>query len=396
MAVHAHANVAGRSLVVTHDDVDRLVTLTREPAWLSALRHRALEAFHSRPLPTWVGDLSVLEIGRRDVVPEALADPPDPLVTAERGVIVTPLPRAVIAHESLVRESFGSLVPPEDNAVAALTTAICSGGWFVFVPSGVDVGSPITLPPSSASTPAGRFERTLVVVGEGARVHLRETLTGRDLTSGTVHGAVTEVLVAPGGHCRFTSIQRLPAHAVHLATRRASADTRAMVRWDDAHVGAHLAMQYPSVYLRGRGAEGEVVSAAVAGEGQHHDVGAKLVFEAPEGRGRMVLRALSLSGGRTTRRALVRVARGALGAVCRVDDASFADGPHAICAAHPYIEIDERDAVVERAAPTPRALAAVGTNGDRVAERVRHAAFMVPVLEMLDDDAGRTVREALG
>ncbi len=246
----------------------------------------------------------------------------------------------------MFKEYFGTIVPSADNKYAALNTAVWSGGSFVYVPAGVKVDIPLQAYFRINAENMGQFERTLIIVEEGAEVHYIEGCTAPVYTTNSLHSAVVEIIVKEGGKCRYTTIQNWSNNIYNLVTKRAVAYKNASMEWVDGNIGSRLTMKYPAVYLMGEGAKGEVLSVAYAGEGQHQDAGAKMVHAAPNTTSRITNKSVSKNGGRTTYRGLAKVQPGAKNAKINVvcdalilDDRSSSD-------TIPYIEIEEDQATM--------------------------------------------------
>src|SRR3712207_3292244 len=214
-------------------------------------------------------------------------------------------------HEELVKQYFGTIIPQNDNKFAALNTAVWSGGSFIYVPPGVKVEMPLQAYFRINAENAGQFERTLIIADEGASVHYIEGCSAPVYSSDSLHSAVVELVALPGSQIHYTTIQNWSPNVYNLVTKRARAEAEARVIWTDGNVGSKLTMKYPSVYLMGPKAGGEVPSVAYAGPGQHQDAGAKMVHAAPETTSTIISKSVSKDGGRTSYRGLVRVEEGA-------------------------------------------------------------------------------------
>ena len=235
------------------------------------------------------------------------------------------------------------MVPHEDNKFSALNGAVWSGGSFVYVPKGVEVPLPLQAYFRINGENTGQFERTLIVVDEGAKVHYIEGCTAPIYATDSLHVAVVEVIALPGSKVRYTTIQNWSNDVYNLVTKRAHAHTGAKVEWIDANTGSRKTVKFPSIYLRGEGASADIISVAVAGRGQHQDTGAKAIHLAPNTTSRIVSKSVSKDGGRATYRGQLKVAPGATGVVASVrcdalmlDDQSRSD-------TYPYIDIQEDD-----------------------------------------------------
>lgn len=257
------------------------------------------------------------------------------------GVIFLDTDTGLKEYPEVFKKYFGTIIPSADNKYAALNTAVWSGGSFVYVPKGVHVDIPLQAYFRINAENMGQFERTLIIVEEGASVHYIEGCTAPVYSTNSLHSAVVEIIVQKGGKCRYTTIQNWANNIYNLVTKRAVAYEEASMEWVDGNIGSRLTMKYPSVYLMGRGARGEVLSVAYAGKGQHQDAGAKMVHVAPDTTSRITNKSVSKGGGKTTYRGLVKVAPGATGAKINVncdalilDDQSKSD-------TIPFIEIEE-------------------------------------------------------
>ena len=261
----------------------------------------------------------------------------------DQGVIFLGMDDALKEHEELVKEYFSTIIPPTDNKFAALNSAVWSGGSFIYVPPGVHVEMPLQAYFRINSSNAGQFERTLIIVDEGASVHYVEGCTAPTYTTESLHSAVVEIVIKKDARCRYTTIQNWSNNVYNLVTKRAAAYKNAVMEWVDGNLGSKLTMKYPSVYLMEEGAHGEVLSIAFAGAGQHQDAGGKIVHGAPNTTSKIISKSISRNGGRSTYRGLLKVYEGCSGSrsnvVCDallIDDASRSD-------TYPYIEIDEDD-----------------------------------------------------
>jgi Fe-S cluster assembly protein SufB len=262
------------------------------------------------------------------------------------GILFTDMDTAVREHPEIVRRFFGKLIPPGDNKFAALNSAVWSGGSFIYVPPGVKVDMPLQAYFRINSENAGQFERTLIIADEGAQVHYIEGCSAPVYSSDSLHSAVVELVALEGARITYTTIQNWSNNVYNLVTKRARAEAEAHVEWIDGNIGSRLTMKYPSVYLMGPKASGEVLSVAYAGPGQHQDAGAKMVHAAPETTSTIVSKSISKDGGRTSYRGLVDVKEGAKGSKSFVrcdalilDEISRSD-------TYPYMEVAERDAQI--------------------------------------------------
>ena len=374
---------SGRGL--SRQTVEEISALKGEPDWMLQLRLRAYEHFEKRAMPTWGGDLGRIDFGKIvyyrkpsereekswDDVPEQIKKTFERLgiPEAERkflagvgaqydsevvyhsvreelsklGVVFMGTDQGLKEYPEIFRKHFGTVVPAEDNKFSALNAAVWSGGSFVYVPPGVEVPLPLQAYFRINGENTGQFERTLIVVDEGASVHYIEGCTAPIYATDSLHAAVVEVVALPGSKVRYTTIQNWSNDVYNLVTKRAHAHERATVEWIDANTGSKLTMKYPSIYLRGKGATADIISVAVAGHEQHQDTGAKVVHLAPDTRSRIVSKSVSKDGGRATYRGAVKVSPGATNVVASVRcDALMLDA-ESRSDTYPYIDIQEDD-----------------------------------------------------
>ena len=376
--------------------VAQMSEIKGEPGWMRDIRLNALEIFQQKPTPTWGGRVEDIDFddiyyyvkpadreGRTwEDVPDNIKKTFDRLGIPEaerkflagvgaqydsevvyhslkedlerQGVIFLSPDQALQEHPDLLREYFGTIIPPEDNKFAALNTAVWSGGSFVYVPPGVTVDVPLQAYFRINSENMGQFERTLIIVDEGAQVHYVEGCTAPTYSSESLHSAVVEIICKPGSRVRYTTIQNWADNVYNLVTKRAVAHKEATMEWVDGNLGSKLTMKYPSVYMLGEGAHAEILSIAFAGVGQHQDAGGKVVHGAPHTSSIVTSKSISKDGGRSSYRGLVKVANGAKGARSKVvcdalilDKASRSD-------TYPVMEIDEADVSIAHEASVSR------------------------------------------
>ncbi|MDW8051842.1 MAG: Fe-S cluster assembly protein SufB [Armatimonadota bacterium] len=359
-----------------------------EPKWMREFRLQAYEIFISKPMPTWGPDLSQLNFdeivyyikptdrkGRSwDEVPEAIKRTFDRLGIPEwerkflagvgaqydsevvyhnlakqweeKGVIFVDTDTAVREYPDLVKEYFGTVVPPHDNKFAALNSAVWSGGSFIYVPPGVHVEIPLQAYFRINARNAGQFERTLIIADEGSFVHYVEGCTAPIYATQALHSAVVEIIVKRGARVRYTTIQNWSKDVYNLVTKRAVAYGDAIMEWVDGNIGSRVTQKYPSVYLLEPGARGEILSVAFAGDGQHQDTGGKLIFAAPYTTGRITSKSISKGTGRASYRGLVQVLEGAHHAKCNVECDALLLDEDAKTDTYPYIEVNEKQVTI--------------------------------------------------
>src|ERR687886_571317 len=373
---------------ISHEVVEAISEHKNEPGWMRDFRLRSLEYFEARPIPTWGGDLSEIDFDNiyyyiRPTEKQASSWdelPPDIKNTWDRlgipeaekkylagvgaqyesevvyhklqedlerqGVLFLDMDSGLREHEELVKQYFGTVIPQNDNKFAALNSAVWSGGSFIYVPPGVKVEMPLQAYFRINAENMGQFERTLIVVDEGAYVHYVEGCTAPIYTTDSLHSAVVEILVKKGGRCRYTTIQNWANNIYNLVTKRAFAYEDALMEWVDGNLGSRLTMKYPAVYMMGKGARGEILSIAFAGKGQHQDAGGKVVHEAPYTSSRIISKSISKNGGRASYRGLLKIADGAKGAKSNVVCDALILDPISRSDTYPYIEIDEDDVTI--------------------------------------------------
>jgi len=223
----------------------------------------------------------------------------------EKGVIFLDTDRAIKEYLDLVKEYFGTLVPPTDNKYAALNSAVFSGGTFIYVPKGVKLEKPLQSYFRINANKMGQFERTLIIVDEGADLHYIEGCTAPIYSNNSLHAAVVEIFVKKGGRCRYTTIQNWSNNVYNLVTKRAVCEEGAIMEWIDGNIGSKVNMKYPAVVLKGEGAIGTTISIAVAGESQIQDTGAKMIHLAPNTRSKIISKSISKNGGNSIYRGFV-------------------------------------------------------------------------------------------
>ena len=259
------------------------------------------------------------------------------------GVIFLDTDTALREHPEIFKQYFGTVIPAGDNKFSALNTAVWSGGSFIYVPPGVHVDIPLQAYFRINTENMGQFERTLIIVDEGAYVHYVEGCTAPIYKSDSLHSAVVEIIVKPGGRCRYTTIQNWSNNVYNLVTKRARAEAGATMEWVDGNIGSKVTMKYPAVWMTGEHAKGEVLSVAFAGEGQHQDTGAKMLHLAPNTSSNIVSKSVARGGGRTSYRGLVQVNKGAHGSRSSVKCDALLVDTISRSDTYPYVDIREDD-----------------------------------------------------
>ncbi len=371
---------------LTRELVQKISEFKDEPEWMREFRLKALDHFLARPMPTW-GSPFLAEVDFDNIhyfvraseraerswddVPEDVKNTFDRLGIPEaerqflagvgaqyesevvyhqineelekQGVIFTDMDTALREHEDLVKEYFATIIPPNDNKLAALNSAVWSGGSFVYVPPGVHVEMPLQAYFRINTENMGQFERTLIIADEGSHVHYVEGCTAPTYSSDSLHSAVVELIAKPGARIRYTTVQNWSNNVFNLVTKRAVAQERATVEWVDCNLGSKLTMKYPSVYLMGEEAHGEILSIAFAGHGQHQDAGGKIIHAAPNTTSNIFAKSISKDGGRSSYRGLLEVAKGAHGSRSKVVCDALLLDEHSRSDTYPTIRIGEDD-----------------------------------------------------
>ncbi|MEM1063039.1 MAG: Fe-S cluster assembly protein SufB [Planctomycetota bacterium] len=373
--------------------VGQISEMKNEPAWMRQYRLDSLAHFESRPMPKWGGDLDGIDFqdifyfmrasDRQekswDDVPDEIRDTYNKLGIpeaeqknllagvkaqyesevvygslkqdlADKGVIFLDTDSGLRDHEELFKEYFGTVIPYQDNKFAALNSAVWSGGSFIYVPPGVSIDFPLQAYFRINSENMGQFERTLIIIDEGASAHYVEGCTAPSYTSDSLHSANVEIVVKRGGRFRYTTIQNWSNNVYNLVTKRAFAYGDSVMEWVDGNLGSQVTMKYPAIHLKEPGARGETLSIAFANTGQHQDAGAKMVHEAPDTSSRIISKSISKGGGKASYRGLVKVMKGATrcksNVVC---DALILDSDSKSDTI-PYIEVEQEDVAIEHEA----------------------------------------------
>jgi Fe-S cluster assembly protein SufB len=369
-----------------NEDIIRQISAHKgEPAWMLDFRLKSYEIFKKKPMPEWGSNLDEIDFDNIfyylkpseenarswDDVPEDIKNTFERLGIpeaerkflagvgaqyesevvyhslqqdlADKGVIFLDTDQALRDHPELFREYWATVIPANDNKFSALNSAVWSGGSFIYVPKGVKLDLPLQAYFRINAQNMGQFERTLIIVDEGAYVHYVEGCTAPTYSSDSLHSAVVEIVVKKGGRCRYTTIQNWSNNVFNLVTKRAIAEEDATMEWVDGNLGSKITMKYPAVILKGERAHGEVLSIAFAGKGQHQDAGGKITHMAPNTSSVITSKSISKDGGRSSYRGLLRVNPGAHGAKSKVvcdalilDDQSRSD-------TYPYINVGENN-----------------------------------------------------
>src|ERR1041384_6868759 len=357
-----------------------------EPEWMLDLRLKGLRLFGRKPMPDWGADLGGIafdnikyfvrstekQAASWDDLPSDIKNTYDKLGIPEaekqrliagvaaqyesevvyhkiredleqQGVIFLDTDTGLREHEDLFKEYFGTVIPVGDNKFAALNTSVWSGGSFIYVPKGVNVEIPLQAYFRINTENMGQFERTLIIVDEGAYVHYVEGCTAPIYSSDSLHSAVVEIIVKKNARCRYTTIQNWSNNVYNLVTKRAVCHEGATMEWIDGNIGSKVTMKYPAVWMMGEHAKGEVLSVAMAGEGQHQDAAAKMVHAAPNTSSTIVSKSVARGGGRTSYRGLVQIDEGAHGSRSTVKCDALLVDTISRSDTYPYVDIRTDD-----------------------------------------------------
>lgn len=363
-----------------------------EPLWMREYRKRSYGIYVKKSLPLWGADLSTIDfesifyyikptqksVSSWKDLPKEIRDTYDKIgipeaekkllagVSAQyesevvyksmqaslqkKGVIFLDMDSGLREYPELVQKYFGTVIPAGDNMFAALNSSVWSGGSFVYVPPGVRVELPLQAYFRINAANMGQFERTLIIADEGSFVHYVEGCTAPIYSTDSLHSAVVEIIVKKGARVRYTTVQNWSKNVYNLVTKRARVEEEGTMEWVDGNLGSKVTMKYPSVYLVGPKAKGEILSIAYAGSGQHLDAGGKAVHLASETTSQIISKSISRDGGRTSYRGLVQIHPNAKGSKSKVvcdalilDERSRSD-------TYPSMRIDQHDVQIEHEA----------------------------------------------
>jgi Fe-S cluster assembly protein SufB len=379
---------------VSHEVVEMMSIMKKEPDWMRKFRHDSFDIFESKPMPKW-GDTDLLnsidfddiyyyvkpiaEQGKSwDDVPDNIKNTFERLgipeaerkflagVSAQyesevvyhsmrddltkKGIVFMDMDTALRERPDIVQKYLATVIPAADNKFAALNSAVWSGGSFIYVPPGLDVGIPLQAYFRINTENMGQFERTLIIADKGSRVHYIEGCTAPVYTTNSLHSAVVELIAMEGSYIRYTTIQNWANNIFNLVTKRAVAHKNATVEWVDGNIGSKLTMKFPCVYLTGEGAKGEILSVAFAGNGQHQDAGAKVIHAAPNTSSRITSKSISKNGGRASYRGMVKVYPKATGCKVSVECDALLIDKDSRSDTYPTMEINEDNVQIEHEA----------------------------------------------
>ena len=346
-----HKYDAGKGL--SEHTIDYMCEVKEEPDWIREFRMNALQTFREKPMPThWASsDLNAIDFDKIryylagdqkpsrswDDVPDDVKQTFERLgipeserkflagveaqfdseaaysnikeIASKQGVIFVGSTEGLKEHPEIFRKWFGKVIPTGDNKFSALNSAVFSGGSFIYVPPGVKVSHPLQAYFRINAQNFGQFERTLIIADEGSEVTYMEGCTAPKFDTATLHSAVVELVALKGAKIQYITVQNWSDNVFNLVTKRGLAHEDAEIRWIDCNIGSRLTMKYPGVILKGRRARGEVLSIALANDGQHQDTGAKMVHAADETSSNIISKSISVGKGRATYRGMVNMPR---------------------------------------------------------------------------------------
>ena len=379
---------------VNHEVVEMISKMKKEPRWMTERRHEALDIFFEKPMPRWGNTKLLNEIDfdniyyymkpiedqkdNWDDVPEYIKKTFDRLGIPEAekkflggvsaqyesevvyhslqkdledmGVIFLDMDSGLREYEDIVKKYFGTIIPSNDNKFAALNSAVWSGGTFIYIPPGLDVKVPLQAYFRINAENMGQFERTLIIVDKGSRVHYIEGCTAPVYSTNSLHTAVVEMIALEDSYIRYTTIQNWSRNIYNLVTKRANVYKNATVEWVDGNLGSRLTMKYPCIQLLGEGAKGEILSVAFAGIDQHQDAGAKVIHVASNTSSRITSKSISKDTGRASYRGLVKVHKNAKNCKVSVECDALLIGEDARSDTYPTMEIDNDQVKIEHEA----------------------------------------------
>lgn len=379
---------------INHEVVEMISKMKKEPRWMTERRHEALDIFFEKPMPRWGNTKLLNEIDfdniyyymkpiedqkdNWDDVPEYIKKTFDRLGIPEAekkflggvsaqyesevvyhslqkdledmGVIFLDMDSGLREYEDMVKKYFGTIIPSNDNKFAALNSAVWSGGTFIYIPPGLDVKVPLQAYFRINAENMGQFERTLIIVDKGSRVHYIEGCTAPVYSTNSLHTAVVEMIALEDSYIRYTTIQNWSRNIYNLVTKRANVYKNATVEWVDGNLGSRLTMKYPCIQLLGEGAKGEILSVAFAGIDQHQDAGAKVIHVASNTSSRITSKSISKDNGRASYRGLVKVHKNAKNCKVSVECDALLIGEDARSDTYPTMEIDSDQVKIEHEA----------------------------------------------
>lgn len=354
-------NVYQTNRGLSEDIVREISKQKNEPEWMLDLRLKAYHKFCEMPMPSWGPNLSNLDfdntiyyVKATDKVEKSWDDVPEDVKQTfeklgipeaeakylsgvstqydsevvyenmlkeveEKGIIFMDTDSALKKYPELFKQYFAKLVPMSDNKFAALNTAVWSGGTFIYIPKNVKLDMPLQAYFRINTKDMGQFERTLIIVDEGADVHYLEGCTAPNYSSDSLHAAVVEIYIKDNAHCRYTTIQNWSNNVYNLVTKRAKVEANGHMEWIDGNLGSGITMKYPCCILNGDSAKGTCISVAFAKDQQILDAGAKMIHLAPHTSSKIISKSIGHNGGEVSYRGIVKHAKNAINAKSSIE-----------------------------------------------------------------------------
>ena len=319
-----------------------------EPKWMLDFRLKSLAAFFKMPLPNFGPDLSSLDFSSYTYFTRAAGSEavswdkvPDTIKTTfkrlgipeaeqkylsgvatqyesemvyhnmldeveKKGVVFLSTDMGLQLYPDLFKRYFNSVVPFGDNKFSALNGATWSGGSFIYIPKGVHLDKPLQSYFRINNAKTGQFERTLIIVDEGADLHYVEGCTAPTYSKDSLHAAVVEIVVLKGAHCRYSTVQNWSNNIINLVTKRALVEEDGRMEWIDGNIGSMINMKYPGTILHGDRSKGTCISIAVAGKGQFQDAGARMIHQGKDTSSTVISKSIVKNGGVANYRGTIR------------------------------------------------------------------------------------------
>lgn len=338
---------------ISEDVVRKISEYKNEPKWMLEYRLKAYKAFESMPMQSWGPDLSEIDFQDftyyrkvSDATEKSWEDVPEEVkntfeklgipqaereflagVTTqyeseavyhnmlkeveEKGVIFLDIDSALKQYPDLFKKHFGTIVAYTDNKLAALNSAVWSGGSFIYVPKNVELEKPLQSYFRINSESMGQFERTIIIVDDGAKCSYVEGCTAPQYSKDSMHAGVVEVFVGKNATCRYSSVQNWSSNVLNLVTKRAKVDEFGTMEWIDGNIGSRISMKYPACILAGKYAHGLCISIAVGSKNQIQDTGSKMIHLAPHTYSSIVSKSISRNGGVTNFRDWIHFSKNA-------------------------------------------------------------------------------------
>jgi Fe-S cluster assembly protein SufB len=392
-----------------NEDVVRLISSKKdEPEWLLEFRLKAFRYWEKMTMPKWP-HLRLPEINYQDIIyysapkqkikPSSLDEVDPELIDtfnklgipleeqkaltgvavdavmdsvsvkttfretlAERGIIFCSFSEAVQSHPDLVKKYLGSVVPTTDNFFAALNSAVFSDGSFCYIPKGVRCPMELSTYFRINAFNTGQFERTLLIADESSYVSYLEGCTAPQRDENQLHAAVVELVAMENAEIKYSTVQNWypgdkngKGGIFNFVTKRGICKgDHSKISWTQVETGSAITWKYPSCILRGNNSSAEFFSVAVTNNYQMADTGTKMMHIGKNTKSLIISKGISAGKSENSYRGLVKILKGAENArnFSQCDSLLLGDK----CGAHtfPYIETDNKSAIVEHEATTSK------------------------------------------